>query len=1209
MFSWAASIGSNHLVDIYVKRTNNGPDHIDQYGKTALIWAAINGHASMVEGLLRRFEASPSKCDVDGTSPLYWAARCGRSEVLEILLETLVQRGDTQLGLCDEEDPNHTLLLTAASRGHNKALFRELSEKNSDLDAESHNLWLSEWLFKAVELKSSSLVEVVLQDEAEVDCLKDKMTPLCVAAENGSRDIVDLLLARGADPDSLLAANRVIIIAINNTREDVVRLLLDAGADITASNKKGESALTLAEKYPTILSMVLQQKEYGKLAQKSDLDDAIDELFEARVVKFLQNSGSLKPLTSHLPVSHLLGSSGAELESASDFSKGICFTWFHLPANNMSWVEALVASLQRNQSVTYKIFHPTRWAGRQHHGPENVHHARFMRPLCQAFTARSSSTAELLTSAGSPNLDHANASGTDQDMVLFMPFLHWEEARRIHMWKGVPSSESTAPSEQSGSSRYAKLVKAYALKQGLHPAHRLHVRRTLDQFYYHSLKDTDIRDKSQVVTRYQQGLGKEPEVLAMVDQLWLWVLVGESGRADTIITCFPTPHKTKKSSAQGKSNHENPDSSGVTDVVQNIIVDLVSQTQLVETPYDLAGVIASQCSRIFLNPSAAARALQFSEVYSSAIGDVANRETELFKSLSDTFRQKRRKIPEQEQKNLDAALKALDNIDDKNYQTLQVRDTYQQWADQLLSLREIPSLASIESMIGGDKIDVVRLKDTVRRVGHFYEQFDELDISEEITLLHEIKDVQDELTIMGKVFQEQKNVLGTMENLIHSSSTPNNDVTEQTNTDGLSQPDLAETPSDPSHLQSNAKVSTQDSSVRETDPSGAGGWTAHQQEPERNWLGGAMQSIVPFLSILQFSTEPETAQVEASVTKGEAPNAEDSILVTDEENTTDDIGQDNSDHSKINEVALSKKQDSLSYRQRRTKNSTHSQVWRSSMDSNRRSLPLQTVQQNIDEIEWMTQRASDTIRSLDALVDLKQKQSNVLEARSARTQAELSLKATKAAQIQAAQSLELTRITNLQAERSLELTLASQEQAKATAKQSKILMTFTIVTIVFLPLGFMASFFTIELAEFKRNKDDKMSLGYVSGILFPISMTASALLIAIAFHAKLVDGLKDVNRFMSKHWPAWMPVLTWPENVKGRPGMEKETGGAEETGPPKNAKEIENRQEQTKKDNTGQGRDADRIEALTGVVIESSGGAQTSGVDSSGKGTVIVQRG
>ncbi|KAI1112881.1 hypothetical protein F5Y14DRAFT_452570 [Nemania sp. NC0429] len=71
----------------------------------------------------------------------------------------------------------------------------------------------------------------------------------------------------------------------------------------------------------------------------------------------------------------------------------------------------------------------------------------------------------------------------------------------------------------------------------------LHIRRTLDQFYYINVADTGDRDMNQVVQRYavkeKDSMASKREILSsaliMVDQLWLWVLEEKH----IIITAFP----------------------------------------------------------------------------------------------------------------------------------------------------------------------------------------------------------------------------------------------------------------------------------------------------------------------------------------------------------------------------------------------------------------------------------------------------------------------------------------------------------------------------------------------------------------------------------------------------------------------------------------------------------------------------------------------
>lgn len=69
-----------------------------------------------------------------------------------------------------------------------------------------------------------------------------------------------------------------------------------------------------------------------------------------------------------------------------------------------------------------------------------------------------------------------------------------------------------------------KLLRKYLLNE-----RPVHIRRTLDQSYYWTLKDTQTRDIDQVVYRATAKPGKNMEDVkrvVMVDQLWLWILDG-----------------------------------------------------------------------------------------------------------------------------------------------------------------------------------------------------------------------------------------------------------------------------------------------------------------------------------------------------------------------------------------------------------------------------------------------------------------------------------------------------------------------------------------------------------------------------------------------------------------------------------------------------------------------------------------------------------
>lgn len=70
-----------------------------------------------------------------------------------------------------------------------------------------------------------------------------------------------------------------------------------------------------------------------------------------------------------------------------------------------------------------------------------------------------------------------------------------------------------------------KLLRAHLLSK-----RPVHIRRTLDQSYYWTLKDTSERDRDQVVYRATNKRDPKTKALTskivMVDQLWLWILDG-----------------------------------------------------------------------------------------------------------------------------------------------------------------------------------------------------------------------------------------------------------------------------------------------------------------------------------------------------------------------------------------------------------------------------------------------------------------------------------------------------------------------------------------------------------------------------------------------------------------------------------------------------------------------------------------------------------
>ena len=183
------------------------------------------------------------------------------------------------------------------------------------------------------------------------------------------------------------------------------------------------------------------------------------------------------------------------------------------------------------------------------------------------------------------------------------------------------------------------------LRDNLHKRPPLHPRRTLDQSYYWTLKTTKKRDRDQVVYRgtapqkefmHHHTCKKKKEQcdhhhcnwtkeegcnqcqhdiqqvarVVMVDQLWLWILDG-----NTIITCFPKRWGRNK-----------PDPSAVHKSLRLRLK--VARKDEIRSVYDLALVIIDQCSRVFFDRTKTAdRQPQVMDLFANAIGEVTNKQS------------------------------------------------------------------------------------------------------------------------------------------------------------------------------------------------------------------------------------------------------------------------------------------------------------------------------------------------------------------------------------------------------------------------------------------------------------------------------------------------------------------------------------------------------------------------------------------------------
>ncbi|VUC22350.1 unnamed protein product [Clonostachys rosea] len=700
--------------------------------------------------------------------------------------------------------------------------------------------------------------------------------------------------------------------------------------------------------------MLLENDKDGKLATSTgDLYSETDKLFKATTVQF--DSGHMfSPRLSEVPVHELL----SEEKHVTHLGDGhnTSFQWYHLPANNMRWVEVLIHKIYKDDLPScYRILKPERWVKRQHSGPTESPYARFMQPLC-----------ELIPSEDDANLTPIREQvNTDKDVVLFMPYLHWDE-RKAYLERNTVIDNHGKGMDPHWT-KEQKLLHQYLYGERSHSLHLLHIRRTLDQFYYHSLKSTKKRDGDQAVSRYQAANFAEiPKVLAVADQLWLWVLVNPSRRAQVVISCFPNRQTSEL------RNHQSLDPNGKTDILHQIKFCLLQEPQTVRNPYDLVGLITSKCSRAFLDSSIPPGGLQFAEVYESSISNIMNEEAELFddfnamSDLRSTVSSATREMIE-----ILGELQSFSVLDNKRTQELKI--TLQKYYEYTRSQED------------GTKIDI---NDIMNNQSFYFVS--------EARLLRQIKDIQDELNIISMVFDDQRVMLNKMERIVRSLQSP------------------------PLELASQALGNSDDSAS--IDPNGQ----LHEHKTAGTHSDQELYGA-PVNAGARLDPNFEKADGGAQIAHIVEPNSGNTVNIVSNNGTRDN------DMS----VAESAKRDIYSV-----------EMWGATHDAPNSSLPLRVVQQCAEDVDMMIQRAERTNRALNFLVDLKQKQSNVMDARATRIQAH-----------------------------------ASFNMAVEAKKQGATLMIFTVVTIVFLPLSFMAAFFAINITEFQRDAGGNLGLGYVSEIM------------------------------------------------------------------------------------------------------------------------------
>ncbi|KAI0006431.1 hypothetical protein F4779DRAFT_23047 [Xylariaceae sp. FL0662B] len=366
--------------------------------------------------------------------------------------------------------------------------------------------------------------------------------------------------------------------------------------------------------------------------------------------------------------------------------------YFHLPANNMLWVEEAMARYyherrprRNHRHVRTKmgtLLKPELWQAQQNFDSSSEIHARHMKPFCDTIS----------TDAARPG---------SRNMVLFMPYLHWETGRgqrrtadkikrtnheRSTMAETVVDAQNLASAKEPppgfGQNFYADqdghttgkekirqdqespeskkiesiverrkmiglilraaaglfeamdfLVEESLITKYLHQNPPLHPRRTLDQSYYGALRSTKTRDRDQVVYRATCPTPHNTHHNDCTRENCC--LCQEDVRKVPRLIMVDQlwlwilDDRTLITSFPRRWGKIRPDTSDVHEAIRARLSHVDNDE--INSAYDLAMIVMDECSRIFFHRTLSHdRRPKLGDVFAEAIRDITYKQTAAF---------------------------------------------------------------------------------------------------------------------------------------------------------------------------------------------------------------------------------------------------------------------------------------------------------------------------------------------------------------------------------------------------------------------------------------------------------------------------------------------------------------------------------------------------------------------------------------------------
>ncbi|CEJ82051.1 hypothetical protein VHEMI02142 [[Torrubiella] hemipterigena] len=308
--------------------------------KTPLHMAVEAGSKPLVK-LLLDYDADPDKFAV-GMTPLHLAVEKGDQEITELLLDA---GASIELTTSDEETP----LLIAARHGI-LSMVKLLLSRNAEPDSNSAQSITSP-LLQACHGNHYQVAKTLLNYGADID-IKDEEgnTPLFKSVAAGNLKMTELLLKRGATttitnisgdtPEGVAANNEQILNLLKRRRP-----LQGPRISDKPGHKGRKRAKTIVPRY---LKRPSRDDVHKRQSCRKFQITMVDFYIKDREWSLLATDSVQNVLYRKGPKAIL-----AESRTAANMQGSPNFTWYHIPANNLTWVEHLITRIMSKGNASY----------------------------------------------------------------------------------------------------------------------------------------------------------------------------------------------------------------------------------------------------------------------------------------------------------------------------------------------------------------------------------------------------------------------------------------------------------------------------------------------------------------------------------------------------------------------------------------------------------------------------------------------------------------------------------------------------------------------------------------------------------------------------------------------------------------------------------------------------------------------------------------